>query len=122
MKRWLGGSVNQGRPKRARLGPSYLLFRSSDRAVRGLSGGGMKSIFGASTNLDAGKRPVRTEYNLYARIIRQARPYWRHLLGVFLLSTLASPISLLVPLPLKIAVDSAIASHPLPPFLAAVLP
>jgi len=35
---------------------------------------------------------------------------------------LASPISLLVPLPLKIAVDSAIANHPLPSFLAALLP
>jgi ATP-binding cassette subfamily B protein len=60
--------------------------------------------------------------DLYARIILQARPYWSSLVGVFLLSTLASPISLLVPLPLKIAVDSAIARHPLPPFLAVLLP
>jgi ATP-binding cassette, subfamily B, bacterial len=82
----------------------------------------MKRVFGASTNSDAGKRHVRTEFNLYARIIGQARPYWPHLIGVFLVSTLASPISLLIPLPLKIAVDSAIGSHPLPPFLAALLP
>jgi ATP-binding cassette subfamily B protein len=82
----------------------------------------MKRNFGGSTNSDTGKGHVLTEFNLYARIIRQARPYWPHLLGVFLLSALASPISLLVPLPLKIAVDSAIASHPLPPFLAVLLP
>jgi ABC-type multidrug transport system fused ATPase/permease subunit len=82
----------------------------------------MKRIFGGSTNSDAGNRHVRTESNLYARIIRQARPYWLQLVGVLLLSMLASPISLLVPLPLKIAVDSAIANHPLPPFLAALLP
>jgi ATP-binding cassette subfamily B protein len=94
----------------------------SSLGVRGLSGVGMKRSFGGSTNLDAGKRHVRTEYNLYARIIRQARPYWLHLLGVFLWSTLASPLGLLAPLPLKIAVDSAIASHPLPPFFAALLP
>ena len=81
-----------------------------------------KRIFGGSTNSGAGNRHFRTESNLYARIIRQARPYWLHLVGVFLLSMLASPISLLVPLPLKIAVDSAIANHPLPPFLAALLP
>ena len=75
----------------------------------------MKRIFDGSINSDAGHR-------LYARIIRQARPYWLHLVGLFLLSMLASPISLLVPLPLKIAVDSAIANHPLPSFLAALLP
>jgi ATP-binding cassette subfamily B protein len=82
----------------------------------------MKGIFGGSSNSDSGKPHVRTELNLYGRIIRQIRPYWSHLLTVFLLSTLASPISLLVPLPLKIAVDNAIASHPLPPFLAVLLP
>jgi ATP-binding cassette subfamily B protein len=38
------------------------------------------------------------------------------------LSTLASPISLLIPLPLKIAVDSALGDHPLPSFLAMLLP
>jgi ATP-binding cassette, subfamily B, bacterial len=75
----------------------------------------MKRIFDGSINSDAGHR-------LYARIIRQARPYWLHLVGLFLLSMLASPISLLVPLPLKIAVDSAIANLPLPSFLAALLP
>jgi ATP-binding cassette, subfamily B, bacterial len=75
----------------------------------------MERILDGLIKSDAGHR-------LYARIIRQARPYWLHLVGLFLLSMLASPISLLVPLPLKIAVDSAIANHPLPSFLAALLP
>jgi ATP-binding cassette subfamily B protein len=44
------------------------------------------------------------------------------LIGVLVLSSLASPISLLIPLPLKIAVDSAIAHHPLPSFLVMLLP
>jgi ATP-binding cassette, subfamily B, bacterial len=72
----------------------------------------MERIFDGVIKSNAGHR-------LYARIIRQARPYWLHLVGLFLLSMLASPISLLVPLPLKITVDSAIANHPLPSFLAA---
>src|SRR5262249_52543249 len=92
------------------------------RRILVLSGLGMRRIFGDSTNSGAGNRHVRTESNLYARIIHQARPCWLHLVGVFLLSMLASPISLLLPLPLKIAVDSAIANHPLPPFLVALLP
>jgi ATP-binding cassette subfamily B protein len=82
----------------------------------------MKRSFGDSTDLHAEKHQVRRDSNLYARIIRQAKPYWLHLIGVFLLSTLASPLSLLVPLPLKIAVDSAIANHPMPPFLVVLLP
>jgi ATP-binding cassette subfamily B protein len=39
-----------------------------------------------------------------------------------LLSLLSTPLALLTPLPLKIAVDSAIGSHPLPGFLDALLP
>ena len=59
---------------------------------------------------------------LLRRLLRQARPYWLHISGILLLSVLASPLALLVPLPLKIAVDSAIGSEPLPGFLAALLP
>ena len=62
------------------------------------------------------------EPSLYWRLFQQARPYWRHLTALFLLSLLAPPLALLMPLPLKIAVDSVIGSHPLPAFLAAWLP
>src|SRR5690349_2691617 len=61
-------------------------------------------------------------FNLYVRIIRQTRPYWLHLLGVFFLSTLASPLALLNPFPLKLIVDSAIGTSPLPWGLEGLLP
>jgi len=82
----------------------------------------MKSSSGRSSDVDAARRHVRTQSNLYARSIRQTRPYWLHLAGVFLLSTLASPLALLAPLPLKLIVDSAIGTSPLPWGLEAMLP
>lgn len=63
-----------------------------------------------------------SDSTLYRRLLRQARPYWLHVTGVFLISLLSTPIALLTPLPLKIAVDSALGDHPLPGPLAAVLP
>src|SRR5215212_3461965 len=59
---------------------------------------------------------------LFRRLFGQARSYWPHIGGLLLLSLLSTPLALLSPLPLKIAVDSAIGSHPLPGFLAALLP
>jgi ATP-binding cassette, subfamily B, bacterial len=50
------------------------------------------------------------------------RPYRLHTAGIFLLSLLQSPLALLTPLPLKIAVDSMVGSHHLPSFLALLLP
>jgi ATP-binding cassette subfamily B protein len=63
-----------------------------------------------------------TEFALYRRLLRQVRPYWPHIGGLLLLSLLSSPLALLAPLPLKIAVDSAIGSHPLPGFFNALVP
>src|SRR6266404_2014477 len=59
---------------------------------------------------------------LFRRLLQQTRPYWVHVLGIFLLGLLATPLGLLTPLPLKIAIDSAIGTHPLPRFLNRVLP
>src|SRR5947209_3280372 len=89
-------------------------LRSGRRAKEcKVSMGDIRRIFGGMTYSKAGKGHARVDSNLYARIIRQARPYWLHVVGVFLLGTMASPIGLLLPLPLKIAVDSAIGTHPL---------
>ena len=63
-----------------------------------------------------------TDVNLLARLLRQARPYWIHILCLFLLSLLSTPIVLLGPLPLKIAVDSVLGSEPIPGFLDNLLP
>ena len=60
--------------------------------------------------------------NLAHQILRQMRPYWPHLAVVFALGLVATPIALLLPLPLKIVVDNVIGDHPLPWFLAAVVP
>jgi ATP-binding cassette subfamily B protein len=59
---------------------------------------------------------------LYRRLLCQARPYWPHIGGILLLSLVSTPLALLTPLPLKIAVDSVLGSQPLPHFLEVVLP
>lgn len=59
---------------------------------------------------------------IYHRILEQARPCWLALVGILFLALLTTPLSLLLPLPLKIAVDSVIGSHPLPQLLAKALP
>src|SRR6266849_2704249 len=62
------------------------------------------------------------ELALFRRLLQQARPYWVHVVGIFLLGLLATPLGLLAPLPLKIAIDSAIGTHTLPRFLNRILP
>src|ERR1700751_3538706 len=59
---------------------------------------------------------------LYLRLFQWARPYWAHLVGLFILSLLATPLALLGPLPLKIALDSALGSQPLPHVIRAFVP
>jgi len=59
---------------------------------------------------------------LYRRLLGMARPCWPHIAGLFVLGLLATPLSLLAPVPLKIAVDHVVGSRPLPGVLRAVLP
>jgi ATP-binding cassette subfamily B protein len=59
---------------------------------------------------------------MYVRILRQSRPCWPHLAGIAALSLLSMPLTLLYPLPLKIAVDSVLGQQPLPTFLVHFLP
>ena len=67
-------------------------------------------------------RPASTDLALTRRLLQQARPFWLHVCGVLTLDLLATPIALLTPVPLKIAVDSVIGSEPLPSFLTPFLP
>jgi ATP-binding cassette subfamily B protein len=62
------------------------------------------------------------DLDLYRRILIKARPYWLYILVIFVLSLLSTPLTLLTPVPLKIVVDNAIGSEPLPRFLETVLP
>jgi len=55
-----------------------------------------------------------TDSTLYKRLLAQARPYWPHLGILFAVGLLTTPIALLVPIPLKIVVDSVLGTHPLP--------
>ena len=59
---------------------------------------------------------------IYRRVLREARPYWRHIFGIWLISLLSTPLALLLPLPLTLAVDNVLGDKPLPGFLAAILP
>jgi ATP-binding cassette subfamily B protein len=59
---------------------------------------------------------------LYRRLVREARPYWLHIAGLVALGAMSSVLALLTPLPLAIAVDCVVGAHPLPGFLAAVVP
>jgi len=57
---------------------------------------------------------------LARRLLAQARPYWLHLACILVLDIAAVPLALLAPVPLKIAIDSALGNHPLPSPLAAM--
>ncbi|HVH89108.1 MAG TPA: ABC transporter ATP-binding protein [Terriglobales bacterium] len=56
------------------------------------------------------------------RLLELARPSYSHLIAIFLLGVISVPISILMPLPLKIAVDSVIGNHPLPRGLGHLVP
>jgi ATP-binding cassette, subfamily B, bacterial len=58
----------------------------------------------------------------YRRVLTEARPFWPHIGGLFVLSAVGSGLTLLVPVPLKIAVDSVLGSSPVPGLLDSVMP
>jgi ATP-binding cassette subfamily B protein len=62
----------------------------------------------------------RKPRRLATRLLAQARPYWLHLACILVLDVAAVPLALLAPVPLKIAIDSALGDHPLPWPLAAI--
>ena len=64
----------------------------------------------------------RSDWAILRRVIHEAKAYWPHMLGIFLLSLLSVPLALLAPLPIKIVIDNVIGSRPLPGFLNLLLP
>jgi ATP-binding cassette, subfamily B, bacterial len=62
------------------------------------------------------------DFILMRRLLLQTRDYWPHLSLILLLNLLSTPLSLLTPVPLKIAVDHVIDHKPLPDFVVALLP
>jgi ATP-binding cassette, subfamily B, bacterial len=65
---------------------------------------------------------ARSALRTYGRVARETRPYHRQILALFLLSALGSALVLLVPVPLKIAVDSVLGSRPVAGPFEAILP
>ncbi len=63
-----------------------------------------------------------SQQTLSRRLLHQVWPYWPYIVGIFLLDLVATPLALLGPVPLKIAVDTVVGSQPLPPLLRALLP
>jgi ATP-binding cassette subfamily B protein len=56
------------------------------------------------------------------RIFAEVAPYRAAIFGLFLLSLLSTPLALLGPVPLKIAVDSVLANEPVPGILQPLVP
>ena len=59
---------------------------------------------------------------LYRRVLLEAGPFWPRYAALFLLDMLSGLLALLAPFPLKVVVDHAIGSHPLPRELGRWLP
>ncbi len=62
------------------------------------------------------------DFNLFQRLIRQALPYWKLILGILLVDILETPLALLTPIPLKVVVDSVLGEEPLPNFVPKLIP
>jgi len=68
--------------------------------------------------------PARThgDWTLYRRLLGEARPHAGGLAAFLVLTLVATPLALLIPLPLKVVVDQVLGEKPVHGFLAAVLP
>jgi ATP-binding cassette, subfamily B, bacterial len=68
------------------------------------------------------KQRTYNTWMIYWRVLEEIRPHWGGLAILLALGVLAAPLALLMPLPLKIVVDSVLGSHPLPQFLDGFVP
>jgi ATP-binding cassette subfamily B protein len=67
------------------------------------------------------KRLSGKKRSIHYRVLTQTRSCWPHLAAISALGLFSLPLTLLYPIPLKIAVDSALGQQPLPPFVAHLL-
>ena len=68
------------------------------------------------------KSKLYSDFVIFKRILKEARSFWGSLGIIFVLELLAVPLVLLLPIPMKIAVDSVIGSSPIPVFIDWVTP
>lgn len=116
-------------PRAARLGVDHHPGRAPPptRTVEdaSTSAGGVAGTEAGGTGTEAGERPgvgSRSDRNLVRRVLREIRPYWRGLTGLVTLDLLATPLALLKPIPLAIAIDTVLGDDPIPGFIAAIAP
>lgn len=55
-----------------------------------------------------------SDFIIFSRVLRLAKPFWPYFVVLLVFDLLATPLALLVPVPLKIAVDSVLGASPLP--------
>ena len=65
---------------------------------------------------------VYADTSLFRRILYQARPYRYKIGWFFFLSLMATPLALLVPVPLKIVIDNVVGTDALPQWLTFITP
>lgn len=65
---------------------------------------------------------ARRDLDVLRRVFDEARPYRARIVAVLLVSLLGTPLALLGPVPLKMAVDNVLGSEPLSGLLGAVVP
>jgi ATP-binding cassette subfamily B protein len=64
----------------------------------------------------------RSDFSLYLRLLREAKDFWPHIAALFFIGLLATPLTLLNPVPLKLALDCVLGSTPWPESLHWILP
>ncbi len=67
------------------------------------------------------KRISGKKKSIHLRVLAQTRSCWPHLAAISALGLLSLPLTLLYPIPLKIAVDSALGQQPLPALVARLI-
>jgi ATP-binding cassette, subfamily B, bacterial len=61
-------------------------------------------------------------FRLIRRILIYARPYWPHIIALFILGLLGTPLALLQPYTMKLLIDSGFGSEPIPAFIKMFFP
>jgi ATP-binding cassette subfamily B protein len=97
-------------------------MKTRRRFRKGFSWGVPPSSRPAIEEADDRRNRNLTDPELLKRLAAEAKPYRWQIAGVFLIEALATPIALLMPIPLAVAVDSVLESRPVPGFLDLILP
>jgi ATP-binding cassette, subfamily B, bacterial len=93
------------------------------RQAPGTTGNGSRRVLHRAGQRAGESTALRSRRSgIYLRLLRDARPYAPRIGALTFLSLLATPLALLLPVPLKIAVDSVVGSQPPPAILEALLP